>query len=61
MKKLVGTVTRRPSFSDRGEDGQGLTEYALILSLVSVVGGAALVLLSSTIDGMYGSIQAAIP
>jgi len=40
----------------RDEDGQGLVEYALIIALVSVVLIAALEVLGTSIDGVFGDI-----
>ena len=39
----------------RGESGQGLVEYVLILSLVSVVLTAALVGFASAVDVLFGT------
>jgi len=36
----------------RGEDGQGMAEYALILSLISVVAIVALLFLSGALNGL---------
>ena len=40
----------------RDEDGQGLTEYALILAFVAVVAIAALVLLGGDISSFLSSV-----
>ena len=45
---------RRPF---RGEKGQGLVEYALILVLVALVVIAALVLLGGRVSGVFGTIN----
>ena len=42
------------------EDGQGLAEYALILSLIAIVAIAALVFLGSEISSLLSSIGAAL-
>ena len=42
------------------EDGQGLAEYALILSLIAIVAIVALVFLGSQISGILSGIGAAI-
>ena len=42
------------------EDGQGLAEYALILSLIAIIAIAALVFLGSQISGILSGIGAAI-
>ena len=46
----------------RGDEvGQGLVEYRLILSLVSVASVGTLVLFGGQVDGLYQSILAAWP
>jgi pilus assembly protein Flp/PilA len=40
----------------QGEEGQGLAEYALILSLIAIVAVASLLLLGSVLTGMLSSI-----
>ena len=40
-----------------GEDGQGLTEYALIIALVAVVAVGALTLLGGQIDAIFCQIK----
>ena len=46
----------------RGDEvGQGLVEYSLILSLVSVASVGTLVLFGGQVDGLYQSILAAWP
>jgi pilus assembly protein Flp/PilA len=42
------------------EDGQGLAEYALILSLIAVLAIAALTFLGSQINGLISAIGTAI-
>jgi pilus assembly protein Flp/PilA len=42
------------------EEGQGLVEYALIIGLVSVALILALQLLTGSISGVFGEIQAAL-
>lgn len=44
----------------RREEGQGLAEYALILSLIAVIAIAALVFLGTQISTILSSIGAAI-
>ena len=41
----------------RNEDGQGLTEYALIIALVAIVAVAALTLLGGQIGTIFGDIN----
>lgn len=38
----------------REEEGQAMTEYGLIIALVAVVAIAALILLSDSIQGVFG-------
>ncbi len=40
----------------RGDDGQGLAEYALILGLIAVVAIAALVFMGTTISQLLSQI-----
>jgi pilus assembly protein Flp/PilA len=42
------------------EEGQGLVEYGLILSLIAVVAVVALVFLSGVINGLLSSIGNAV-
>jgi pilus assembly protein Flp/PilA len=49
-------VQSRMTGALRGEEGQGLTEYALILALVSLVALAALVLLGSNISILLNEV-----
>jgi len=44
----------------RNEEGQGLVEYALILSLISVASIVALGLTHTSIDGVFTDIQTAL-
>ena len=44
----------------RNEEGQGLVEYALILSLISVASIAALGLTHTSIDEVFTTIQEAL-
>lgn len=43
-----------------GEEGQGLVEYALVLSLIAVVAVAALVFLGTSISSILSTIGANI-
>ncbi len=40
----------------RGEDGQGLAEYALILALIAIVAIVALIFLGGQISGILRTI-----
>lgn len=44
----------------RGERGQGLVEYALIIALVAIVVIAALVLLGPAISSIFVNIDSAL-
>jgi pilus assembly protein Flp/PilA len=46
--------------TDHNEEGQGLAEYALILSLIAVIAIAALVFLGTQISNLISTIGAAI-
>lgn len=39
----------------RGEEGQGLTEYALIIALIAVAVIAAMIFLKNQIAGIFGA------
>ena len=57
----VPTLARTPLTSlRRDEDGQGLAEYALILSLIAVLAIGILVTLGPTIANQFGEVAAAI-
>ena len=45
---------------DRDEDGQGLAEYALILSLIAIIAIAALIFLGTQISTILSEIGAAV-
>jgi len=47
-------------FMKRDDAGQGLAEYALILSLIAIISIAALIFLGGTISTILSSIGAAI-
>jgi Flp pilus assembly pilin Flp len=44
----------------RHENGQGLAEYALILSLIAIMAIAALVIFGREVSGILSSVGAAI-
>ena len=46
--------------SRREEEGQGLAEYALILSLIAIIAIGALVFLGGEISSILSSIGAAV-
>ena len=51
---MVGFLLRRD------EDGQGLAEYALILSLIAVIAIAALIFLGTQISTLLSEVGAAV-
>jgi pilus assembly protein Flp/PilA len=53
LQLLVGRVLRR-------EEGQGLTEYALILALIAVVAIAALKLLGDKVTSVLSSAASSL-
>ena len=53
MLELISTLRNR-------EEGQALVEYALILSLISVVAIAALTLVGTNVTGAMNSVAAAL-
>jgi pilus assembly protein Flp/PilA len=56
---IAGLAARIMDVAGR-EDGQGLTEYALILALVSVLSFGALTALSGGINGVFTTITTAL-
>jgi Flp pilus assembly pilin Flp len=44
----------------KGEEGQGLVEYSLILALVSILSVAALSALSVSINGVFTAVTGAL-
>jgi pilus assembly protein Flp/PilA len=63
----LGATRKEPGFAmfalfaaPRRDEGQGLAEYALILSLIAVIAIAALVFLGTQISTLLSSIGAAI-
>lgn len=53
MLELISTLRNR-------EEGQALVEYALILSLISVVAIAALTLVGTNVTAILNSVAAAL-
>jgi pilus assembly protein Flp/PilA len=53
MLELISNMRNR-------EDGQALVEYALILSLISVVAIAALTLVGTNVTAILNSVAAAL-
>ena len=43
--------------SDRGEDGQGLAEYALILALIAIVAIVALIFLGTQVSTILSDVS----
>ena len=50
--------SKKPKLLSRKRDGQGLTEYALILSLVAIVVIVILALLGPSVGNIYSNILA---
>ena len=44
----------------RGEEGQDLLEYALLVALIAVVCAGAIGLAGTTVNGIFGDITAAL-
>lgn len=56
---IAGLAARTWDVAGR-EDGQGLTEYALILALVSMLSIGALTALSGGINGVFTTLTTAL-
>ena len=56
---MTNMIQALSNFVGRGEKGQGLVEYALIIALVSVVLVGALGILAGDIGGVFEAIGAA--
>jgi Flp pilus assembly pilin Flp len=57
--RMIGLQSRMTG-ALRGEEGQGLTEYALILAFVSVVAVVALALLGSNISILLNEVAGSV-
>jgi Flp pilus assembly pilin Flp len=57
MARLYAPIA---SLSIRDEEGQGLAEYALILSLIAIVAVVALIFLGSQVSTMLSSVGASV-
>jgi len=57
MARVYALVT---SLFVRDEDGQGLAEYALILSLIAIVAVVALIFLGSQVQTMLSTVGASV-
>jgi Flp pilus assembly pilin Flp len=55
-----GTMLDRIAKHLKGEEGQGLVEYALIIFLVSIATMITLGVLGVTIDGVFNQINTAL-
>jgi len=53
----MNCITRLRKFV-RGEEGQDLIEYALLVGLISLVAVAALTLTGTNVNAIFNSIQA---
>jgi Flp pilus assembly pilin Flp len=60
MRQIVSTFRLRLVDALRGEEGQGLSEYALILVFVAIVAVAALTFLGTTITSILSSVANAL-
>jgi Flp pilus assembly pilin Flp len=59
QSRMIGLRSRMTG-ALRGEEGQGLTEYALILAFVSVVAVVALALLGSNISILLNEVAGSV-
>lgn len=57
MDSIISLARR---VSVRGEDGQGLAEYALILALIAIVAIVALIFLGSQIQTILSEVSVSI-
>jgi pilus assembly protein Flp/PilA len=57
MARVYALVT---SLFARDEDGQGLAEYALILSLIAIVAVVALIFLGGQVQTMLSTVGASV-
>jgi pilus assembly protein Flp/PilA len=56
MFELISKIADWAKESGKREEGQGLVEYALILTLVSVIAIAALRILGTSISNILGDV-----
>jgi len=57
---MLPDMSAYPGAERVGESGQGLAEYALILSLIAIVAIAALTVLGGQISGLLGDVGSAL-
>jgi len=57
---MTRLYTRIASLFIHDEEGQGLAEYALILSLIAIVAVVALIFLGSQVSTMLSSVGASV-
>lgn len=55
-----GLLAYHLAMQAQGQDGQGLSEYALVLSLIAIIAIAVLVLLGREISAILSTLGAAI-
>ena len=55
-KPSIGTVSTVIASLRRDDDGQGLAEYALILSLIAIVAIIALIFLGTQVSGLLNTV-----
>jgi pilus assembly protein Flp/PilA len=58
--RIAVMLAGRPALSLKREEGQGLVEYALILSLIAILLIVALTFLKDQIDGVFSDIGNAL-
>jgi pilus assembly protein Flp/PilA len=57
---MLSVVKRLTLVLERDEDGQGLTEYALILALIAIIAIAALTLLGTSVSNVLSTVANSI-
>jgi pilus assembly protein Flp/PilA len=57
---MLSVVKRLTLALERDEDGQGLTEYALILALIAIIAIAALTLLGTSVSNVLSTVANSI-
>jgi pilus assembly protein Flp/PilA len=60
MQSIYARLTALFARVHDGEDGQGLTEYALILALIAIIAIAALTLLGGSVSDVLSTVANSI-